>query len=42
VAFAAKIAPKYLVPIHSSNWDDLDAGFDTVTQLRDGEACEIA
>jgi ribonuclease J len=40
-AFAAAVAPRHLVPIHSFDWDDHAGRFANVKRLRDGEAFEI-
>lgn len=36
-AFARRIGPRHLVPIHSFTWDQHLDGFEDVTRLRDGE-----
>ena len=38
VAFAGRVAPRHLVPIHSFTWDQHLDGFSNVLRLRDGEA----
>jgi ribonuclease J len=40
--FAARMAPRYLVPIHSFTWDDHVERFSNVRRLRDGEPFVIA
>ena len=40
-AFAAAVAPRHLVPIHSFDWDDHASRFANVKRLRDGEAFEL-
>jgi ribonuclease J len=40
--FAARMAPRYLVPIHSFTWDDHVERFSNVRRLRDGEPLLIA
>jgi ribonuclease J len=39
--FAARMAPRHLVPIHSFDWDQHAHRFANVTRLRDGEPFEI-
>ena len=41
-AFASAIDPKTLVPIHGVKWDEAQAGFPSITRLRDGEPLEIS
>lgn len=39
--FASSINARYLVPIHSSEWDQHVDGFENVRRLQDGEVFEI-
>ena len=40
-AFARRIAPRHLVPIHSFTWDEHVDRFSNVRRLRDGERFTI-
>lgn len=40
-AFAAKVAPRHLVPIHGFDWDTHASRFSNVTRLSNGETFEL-